>query len=101
MMQIVFRPEARNEALAAQDWYESRALGLGLEFARALEAALASAIRNPDAFTLVEGECRRVLLRKFPFSLIYRSRPEELLVIAVFHHRREPLVLISRTEKES
>jgi toxin ParE1/3/4 len=96
-MQIVFRPEARNEALAAQDW----ALGLGLEFARALEVALASAIRNPDAFTVVEGECRRVLLRKFPFSLIYRARLDELLVIAVFHHRREPLVLIAIAEKES
>ena len=100
-MQIVFRPEARNEALAAQDWYESRALGLGLEFARSLEAAVASAIRNPDTFILVDGECRRVLLRKFPFSLIYRARPAELLVIAVFHHRREPLVLIARTDKES
>ena len=100
-MQIVFRPEARQEALAAQVWYESRALGLGLEFARALEAALASAIRHPDAYTLVEGECWRVLLRKFPFSLIYRARSEELVVVAVFHHRREPLVLITRTEKES
>ena len=98
-MRIVFRPEARSEALAAQDWYESRALGLGLEFARALEVAVASARRNPLAFGLIEGECRRVFLRKFPFSLIYRASSEELLIVAVFHHRREPQSLISRTDK--
>ncbi|MEO8002338.1 MAG: type II toxin-antitoxin system RelE/ParE family toxin [Arenimonas sp.] len=101
MMRIVFRPEARSEALAAQDWYESRALGLGLEFARAFEVALASAVRDPQAFSLVEGLCRRVLLRKFPYSLIYRADAEELVVIAVFHHRREPLALVTRTDKES
>ena len=100
-MRIVFRPEARSEALAAQDWYESRALGLGLEFARALEVAVATAERRPLAFGLVEGECRRVLLRKFPFSLIYRAGSEELLIVAVFHHRREPLALVTRTDKES
>ncbi len=46
-MRILFRPEARTEVLEAQTWYESRAAGLGLEFARAVEAALASAVRNP------------------------------------------------------
>lgn len=101
MMQIVFRPEARSEALAAQDWYESRALGLGLEFARALEAALACAVRNPQSFGFVEGVCRRVLLRKFPFSLVYRTNADEFVVVAVFHHRREPLALVGRADKES
>jgi plasmid stabilization system protein ParE len=86
---IRFRPEARTEVLEAQAWYESRATGLGLEFARAVEAALASAVRNPDAFSLVTGSCRRTLLRKFPFSLIYRVRGDEFLVVAVFHHRRD------------
>ena len=100
-MRIAFRPEARSEAFSAQNWYESRALGLGQEFARAFEVALASAVRNPQAYSLVEGACRRVLLRKFPFSLIYRADTEVLVVVAVFHHRREPLALVARTDKES
>ena len=95
-MRILFRPQARTEALDAQAWYDSRATGLGLEFARALDAAVASAVRNPDAFALVVGNCRRVLLRKFPFSLVYRVRGDEFLVIAVFHHRRDPSRLARR-----
>jgi len=96
-MLILFRPQARTEALEAQAWYESRSVGLGLEFARSLDAALSSAVRNPAAYSLVSGECRRILLRRFPFSLVYRARAGEFLVIAVFHHRREPSSLTRRT----
>lgn len=65
-MHIFFQPQARDEALEAQAWYESRAAGLGLEFARALDAAIAAAVRNPEMFTFVTGDCRRVLLRRTP-----------------------------------
>ncbi len=61
-MRMLFRPQARTEVLEAQAWYESRATGLGLEFARAVDAAVASAVRNPEMFALVTGSCRRVLL---------------------------------------
>lgn len=96
-MRIVFRSEARNEVLEAQAWYESRAAGLGLEFARSIDAAVASAARNPEAFAPVIGDCRRILLRRFPFSLVYRAQDGELLVLAVFHHRRDPTALVGRS----
>lgn len=89
-MRIVFRPEARAEALEARAWYELRSPGLDLEFARALEAALQSALRDPAVFAKVEGECRRVILRKFPYSLVYRAEQDVFPVVAVFHHRRNP-----------
>jgi plasmid stabilization system protein ParE len=89
-MKVRFRPEARLEVLEAREWYEARSSGLGSEFARALDAAMASAIRNPLSHRRIEGECRHVLLRKFPYSLIYLPSENELLVIACFHHRRAP-----------
>jgi hypothetical protein len=46
-MKVRFRPEARLEVLEAREWYEARSSGLGSEFARALDAAMASVIRNP------------------------------------------------------
>ena len=96
-MHILFRPQAKDEALEAQAWYGSRATGLGLEFARALDAAVAAAVRNPAMFTLVAGDCRRVLIRRFPFSMVYRVLGDEFLVIAVFHHRRDPTKLAPRS----
>lgn len=96
-MRVVFRPEARAELLEAGAWYEARAAGLGLEFARSVDAAVASAMRNPEAAGLIAVGCRRILLRRFPFSLVYRARADELVVLAVFHHRRSPDRLRRRT----
>lgn len=89
-MRIVFRPEAQAELLEAQAWYEERASGLGMSFARAFEVALLDALRRPLSHPLVEGELRRALLRRFPYAVFFRTGNEELLVVAVFHHRRDP-----------
>ena len=89
-MQLLFRPEAEDELLEAQAWYEARSPGLGLEFARAVDAAAAAVLRNPLAFPRIEGEFRRVIIRKFPYALIYLPGDEDLLVVACFHHRRKP-----------
>jgi hypothetical protein len=47
-MLVVLRPEAEQELLEAQAWYESKALGLGFEFARAADVAVASTLRCPS-----------------------------------------------------
>lgn len=89
-MRIVFRPEARLEVLEAQAWYERRAPGLGYEFARAVDVAVQTAARRPEAHQGVVGGCQRVILRKFPYAVVYRAAEEELLIVAVYHHRRDP-----------
>jgi hypothetical protein len=70
-MRIAFRPEARVEVLEAKAWYEQQAPGLGFEFARTVEAAISAAARTPQAYPAIEGECRRVVLRRFPYSVIF------------------------------
>ena len=95
-MRVAFRPEARAEALEARVWYEQKAPGLGLEFARAIEASIASAARTPEAYPVIEGECKRVLLRRFPYSIIFRPSNRGILVVAVFHHKREPGIWLPR-----
>ena len=54
-MLVLLRPEAEQELLEAQAWYESKALGLGFEFARAADAAVASALRNPLGYLRIES----------------------------------------------
>ena len=95
-MRVLFRPEARIELFDAQDWYEARAPGLGQEFARAFEAAVQSACRQPAGFAQVEDGCRRVVLRRFPYSLYYRATGDVLVVMAIFHHRRPPSARLGR-----
>lgn len=89
-MRLLFSPEAQREILEAQAWYEARAEGLGIEFALAVETAAERALRTPAAFPFAEAEFQQVLMRKFPYSLIYHATESTVLVVACFHHRRQP-----------
>jgi plasmid stabilization system protein ParE len=89
-MRVLIRPEAQRELLEARAWYEQRSPGLGFEFARAMDAAIARALRAPHAFPRIEGEFRHVIARKFPYSIIYYPSESELVVVSCFHHRRKP-----------
>ncbi len=89
-MQFVFRPEAQKELLAAKAWYEALSPGLGLEFARAVDAAIERIMRTPQVFPRIEGKFRHIITRKFPYSIIYFQTESELIVVSCFHHRRRP-----------
>lgn len=90
LTELRVRPEALRELLEAQDWYEQRAPGLGLDFARAVDAAAARALRMPLAYPRIEAEFRHIVLRRFPYSIIYYVTESELVIISFFHHRRRP-----------
>ena len=89
-MRLAFRPEAHQELPEAQAWYELPSPGLGFEFARAVDAALAMALRIPLAFPRIETGFRHVITRKFPYSIIYHPAEPELVVVFCFHHSRRP-----------
>ena len=87
---LVWHPTAADEFVRAVAWYEQQRPGLGSEFAAACRSALALIRDQPHAFRRVHGDVRRVMLRRFPYAIFYRSRDAELLVIAVMHERRDP-----------
>lgn len=87
---IRFRPEARAELVDAWSWYEEQRPGLGDELAACVEAAIAKAAREPEAYARVHDDVRRVLVRRFPYGVFYVVEDGELLVLAVAHGRRRP-----------
>ena len=89
-MQVKFSPEAELELQEAFDWYELQSTGLGFEFARAVESAVNLISRNPLVYPKIEADFRRILLRKFPFMLVYVELNSTLLVISCFHQMRKP-----------
>lgn len=71
-------------------WYEGRVAGLGSEFARVVEAALMAVRRALTALAVVHGEVRQAVLRRFLYSLLFIPEADIILVLACFHHRRDP-----------
>ena len=100
MTSLIFRPEAEAEMLEAKAWYERRSPGLGLEFARAVESALLAAARQPSLCRKAGGKCRRTLLRRFPYTLVFMIHEGTFVVVACFHQHRDPQILRHRMKAE-
>jgi plasmid stabilization system protein ParE len=64
-LEVVFRPQAEDDALEVRDWYESRRSGLGQEFRQELDTAIERIAAGPLVFPRVHGETRRAVLRRF------------------------------------
>jgi plasmid stabilization system protein ParE len=86
---IVFRPEAESDTLDARAWYEERRRGLGEEFGIAVNQTVANILEHPFAYPRVRGETRRAIMRRFPYAIYFRALPEEIVVLAVTHGRRD------------
>ena len=87
---VIFRPEAEQELLEAHAWYEAQQLGLGDAFIDRVEAGLEHIVAFPKSCPLVHDDVRRYLLERFPHSILYLVEPEQIVVLAVYHGRRDP-----------
>jgi plasmid stabilization system protein ParE len=88
--ELIIRPEAEAELAEAFEWYEARVAGLGLEFIRAVDSLFNSIICNPQAFPVVYKSVHRALTRKFPYEVFFVVDAESVVVLAVFHAKRNP-----------
>jgi plasmid stabilization system protein ParE len=90
MKRVAFHEEASCEMNEAAQYYEERAVGLGLTFLAEVEDSVAQILSNPEACQRERGEIRRKPIRHFPYSLLYAIEADYIRVIAVAHQKRRP-----------
>ncbi|MEH1962923.1 MAG: type II toxin-antitoxin system RelE/ParE family toxin [Nostoc sp.] len=97
MTRIVFHPLAEQELVDVASYYEEQNQGLGLDYLTEVESAVNLLIRYPAAGVVVRGFVRRLILPKFPYSLLYRVVDDDLIrILAIAHHKRKPVYWIGR-----
>lgn len=90
-MRVSLNDEARADADVAIDWYIGEgALVAAEDFARTLDQALALLCDYPFMGEKAAHDTRMLTLHRFPYSLVYRVRHDEIRVIAIAHHSRRP-----------
>ena len=87
---VEFHPLAAAEAEAAERWYRERNEVASARFQRELDRAVGLIAERPDIGSSYLGSTKRVLLRRFPFFVVFRVRDENVQIIAVAHARRRP-----------
>ena len=87
---LIIRPEAENEMADAYDRYEGLVPGLGADFLLCVEAVFHAAVRGPQHYPRVHGSARRALARRFPYEVFFVEDDERVVILSVFHARRNP-----------
>lgn len=93
-----FLPQARKELLDEIRYYGSAQEGLGVRFGQAVAEAVRRAVANPEHGAPRSKRTRRMLVKGFPFGIIYRATDETVLIVAVADSRRKPEYWAARVE---
>ena len=95
-MNVQFDPLAAKEFASSFDYYEAQEPGLGDRFKQEVWSAIEIIERHPQAGQQVRPKIRKVLIRRFPYKLIYTVQDDLIYLIAVAHGYREPDYWIER-----
>ncbi|ODV00876.1 MAG: plasmid stabilization system protein [Rubrivivax sp. SCN 70-15] len=96
MKPVRFLEEAQYEILEQISYYERMQKGLGDRFRESVEMATALAATHPTLGSPWKLRTRRVFTKGFPFSLVYRIEPNQLVIFALAHFKRRPTYWHSR-----
>jgi plasmid stabilization system protein ParE len=90
MTAVQFHPDAESEMIEAAAHYEAQQPDLGRRFLAAVQDATNRIGVNPQLYPIVELDVRRCLTKTFPFGVLFRERPEKIVIMAVMHLHRDP-----------
>lgn len=85
-----FHPDASAEAEAAAAWYAQHSEDAAHHFLAELDFAVEQVASAPERWPRFGRGARRVLFRRFPYSLVYRVTDAVIEVLAVAHAKRKP-----------
>tara|TARA_R110002094_G_scaffold124462_1_gene118885 strand:- start:703 stop:1017 length:315 start_codon:yes stop_codon:yes gene_type:complete len=96
-VEILFHPDAVEEAAAARQWYADRSTVAATAFDAELDRGVDSLREAPLRWPPDSKDVRRLLLRRFPFALIYRIKLDQVLAVA---HLHSPPGLLAGSDRE-
>jgi plasmid stabilization system protein ParE len=89
-MRVRLHPEAEAEMIEAAAYYEDQQADLGKRFLASVQDAVSSIRINPCLYPVVDLDVRRCLTKVFPFGVLFRILPDQIIVVAVMHLARHP-----------
>ncbi len=90
MKPLKFHPQAEDELAESVTFYNNHVPGLGDEFFAAVKTGCKEIQKDPTRRPIRQDDTRKIKLLRFPYQLIYRGEPQQILIVAVSHGARRP-----------
>lgn len=87
-MTLVYLPEVRVEILHIIEWYFEQDKSLAANFDEELRRAERNIVDFPEFWHQLDGGYRRYLMKRFPYSVVYRVEGETILIASVAGHKQ-------------
>jgi plasmid stabilization system protein ParE len=82
--------QAQRDIREAFDWYNRRSQDAAEGFLGEIGGCLSRIITGPRTFPLFTKNTRKLVMGKFPYSIIFREKDGAILIVAVAHAKRRP-----------
>lgn len=90
MKKLRFDSAARAELLHETKYYGATRPGTGIKFQAAVQSVLDRIKRSSTTGKSDEAGCRRMRVKGFPFSLVYREERDEVVIYAFRPDAKDP-----------
>ncbi len=87
---VVFHPGASEDYAAAFAWYHARGPKIASDFESEIDRGIRLISRHPLRWPKFDEQRRRLIVRKFPYSIIYELHGDDAVVLAIAHGKRRP-----------
>ena len=87
---LEFHPAVREDALAGYGWYLERSQRVADGFLAEVERGLRLIAADPESWPPHVLGARRCVLRKYPYSIVYKAGGDSIVIYALVHAKRRP-----------
>ena len=89
-MNFTFHPEAESEFNDSIEYYKDIEPILGFDFATEIYSSIKLIISFPKAWPEIDSGIHRILIKRFPYGVLYSLDHDEIYILAVMHLHRDP-----------
>ena len=100
-MKINFHPLAQLELKEAIAFLEKQDFGLGFAFAKEIKLTLNRIRQYPKAWSKTFKKCRRCLVNRFNYGVVYKISEKSITIFAVMHLAQNPTFWFDRIRKRN
>ena len=95
-MTLRLHPQAEEDLAKALKYYFEINEALEINFLKYLESTFDKILRFSQMYPFENNFVQKVVLEKFPYIVLYERYEDIIMILAIFHTKRDPQILQDR-----